>query len=151
MKAKVLTAGRERTFVLVCETGDEPVQELLGFAKREKLAAGHFTAIGAFEDVTLGYFDWARKDYVRIPIHEQVEVLSLVGDVALEGAAPRVHAHAVVGKRDGTAHGGHLLDARVRPTLEIVLIQPPGHLRRRFDPRSRLALIDVEETLDGAV
>jgi len=146
MKSKVVTPGRERTFVLVCETGDQPVRELLDFARRENLTSGHFTAIGAFEDVTLGYFDWSSKDYIRIPIHEQVEVLSLVGDIAIEGGAPRVHAHAVVGKRDGTAHGGHLLEARVRPTLEIVLVQPPGHLRRRFDPQTRLALIDVERT-----
>jgi predicted DNA-binding protein with PD1-like motif len=151
MKSKVLTSGRERTFVLVCETGDQPVQELLDFAKRERLASGHFTAIGAFEGVTLGYFDWPRKDYVRIPIREQVEVLSLIGDIAMEGNAPRVHAHAVVGKRDGTAHGGHLLEARVRPTLEIVLVQPPEPLRRRFDPRAKLALIDVEEGPDGAM
>jgi hypothetical protein len=151
MKAKALTAGRQRTFVLVCETGEEPVQEILDFVERQKLSAGHFTAIGAFQDVTLGYFDWSRKDYVRIPIHEQVEVLSLVGDIALEGRAPQVHAHAVVGRLDGTAHGGHLLDARVRPTLEIVLVQPPGRLRRRFDPESQLALIDLEEGSDGAV
>jgi len=151
VKAKILGVGTERTFVLVCETGDEPIQELLGFANREKLASGHFTAIGAFEDVTLGYFDWSRKDYVRIPIHEQVEVLSLVGDIAVEGRTPRLHAHAVVGKRDGTAHGGHLLAGRVRPTLEIILVQPPKPVQRRFDPESRLALIDVEEGSDGAV
>jgi uncharacterized protein len=96
--------------------------------------------------VTLGYFDWSVKDYRRIVIAQQVEVLSLVGDVALEGSAPRVHAHVVVGKQDGTAHGGHLLEARVRPTLEVILIQPPGHLRRRFDARSKLALIELEES-----
>jgi hypothetical protein len=56
-----------------------------------------------------------------------------------------------VGKRDGTAHGGHLLEARVRPTLEVILIQPPGHLRRRFDPPSKLALIDVEEARDDSM
>jgi predicted DNA-binding protein with PD1-like motif len=96
--------------------------------------------------VTLGYFDWSRKDYVRIPIDEQVEVLSLVGDIAVEGSAPRVHAHAVVGKRDGTRMAA-ISSKPVRPTLEIILVQPPGHLRRRFDPRARLALIDVEEGL----
>lgn len=151
MKAKILRADRERTFALVFETGDEPMQGLLEFAKREGLTSGHFTAIGAFEDVTLGYFDWARKDYVRIPIREQVEVLSLVGDIALEKSAPKVHAHVVVGKRDGTAHGGHLLEARVRPTLELMLVDSPGHLRRRFDPGSGLALIDIEEARDGAM
>jgi len=100
--------------------------------------------------VTLGYFEWSRKEYARITIREQVEVLSLVGDVALEGATPKIHAHVVVGKRDGTAHGGHLLEARVRPTLEVILVQPPGHLRRRFDPTSKLALIDLESS-DGSM
>jgi predicted DNA-binding protein with PD1-like motif len=151
MKSKVLHADGARTIALVFEAGEEPMRGLLDFAKRERLTSGHFTAIGAFADVTLGYFDWSQKDYVRVAIGEQVEVLSLVGDVALEGAMPKVHAHVVVGKRDGTAHGGHLLEARVRPTLEVILIQPPGHLRRRFDPRSKLALIDVEEVRDGSM
>jgi predicted DNA-binding protein with PD1-like motif len=151
MKAKVLHADGERTIALVFETGDEPMQGLLDFAKREGLASGHFTAIGAFEEVTLGYFDWFQKDYARIAIREQVEVLSMVGDVALEENVPKVHAHVVVGKRDGTAHGGHLLEARVRPTLEVILVQPPGHLRRRFDARSKLALIEIEEARDATV
>jgi uncharacterized protein len=151
VKAKVLHADGERTIALVFDLGDEPMQGLLEFAKRERLTAGHFTAIGAFEEVTLGYFDWSRKDYTRIAIREQVEVLSLVGDVTVEDGAPKVHAHVVVGKRDGTAHGGHLLEARVRPTLEVILIQPPGHLRRRFDPGSKLALIEIEEGRDGAL
>ena len=151
MKAKVLHADGERTIALVFDPGDEPMQGLLEFAKHERLTAGHFTAIGAFEEVTLGYFDWSRKDYTRIEIREQVEVLSLVGDVTVEDGAPKVHAHVVVGKRDGTAHGGHLLEARVRPTLEVILIQPPGHLRRRFDPGSKLALIEIEEGRDGAL
>jgi len=151
MKAKVLHADGERTIALVFETGDDPMEGLLDFAKRGKLTSGHFTAIGAFEQATLGYFDWARRDYIRIPIREQVEVLSLVGDIALEGQTPKVHAHVVVGKPDGTAHGGHLLEARVRPTLEVILVQPPGHLRRRFDARSKLALIEIEETEDGSM
>ena len=151
MKSKVLHADGARTIALVFESGEDPMQGLLEFAKRERLGSGHFTAIGAFEDVTLGYFEWARKDYTRIPIREQVEVLSLVGDVALEGKTPRIHAHVVVGKSDGTAHGGHLLEARVRPTLEVILVQPPGHLTRRFDPESRLALIDISESTDASM
>jgi predicted DNA-binding protein with PD1-like motif len=151
MKSKVLHADGARTIALVFESGEDPMQGLLEFAKREHLASGHFTAIGAFEDVTLGYFEWARKDYTRIAIGEQVEVLSLVGDVALEGNTPRIHAHVVVGKPDGTAHGGHLLEARVRPTLEVILVQPPGHLTRRFDPRSKLALIDISESTDASM
>ena len=74
-----------------------------------------------------------------------MEVLSLVGDIALDGEVPRVHAHVVVGKADGSAHGGHLLEAHVWPTLEVLLVTTPDHLRRRFDPETGLALIEVEE------
>ena len=87
---------------------------LANFAQREKLTAAHFTAIGALQDVTLGYFDWEKKDYERIPVREQVEVLSLIGDVAMdESGKPKVHAHIVVGRSDGTTRGGHLLEGHV--------------------------------------
>ena len=133
----------ERTFALIFENGDEVLAGLQKFAREAELTAAHFTAIGAFEKVTLGFFDFARKDYDRIPIAEQVEVLSLVGNVALDQEKPKVHTHVVVGKRDGTAHGGHLLEAHVRPTLEVMLVELPEHLRRRHDAESGLALITV--------
>src|SRR5436190_22670700 len=133
MKAKLINEGTEKTFALVFDKGDEVASLLLAFAKENDLAASHFTAIGAFERATLGFFERERKDYKRIPIDEQVEVLSLVGDIALDGDEPKVHAHVVVGKRDGTAHGGHLLEARVWPTLEVILVESPQHLQRRLD------------------
>jgi len=89
----------------------------------------------------LGYFDWQKKEYQSIPVQEQVEVVSLLGDVAMEDGEPAVHAHVVVAGRDGAARGGHLLEAHVRPTLEIVLSESPAHLRKRYDPTSGLALI----------
>jgi predicted DNA-binding protein with PD1-like motif len=144
MRAKVIDHACERTWALVFETGDEVVSTLEGFARECGLEAARFTAIGAFRDATLGYFDWEKKAYERIPIGEQVEVLALVGDVAITEGAPKLHAHVVVGKRDGTAHGGHLLEAHVRPTLEVMLIESPAYLRRVHDPRSGLALIDVD-------
>jgi uncharacterized protein len=142
MKSKLLDDRHGQTFALVFDTGDEVAAGLLDFAKGRNLGAAHFTAIGAFSDVTLGYFDWAAKDYKQIPLHEQVEVLSLVGDVAWdEQTGPKVHAHVVVGRSDGTTRGGHLLEAHVRPTLELILVESPAHLRRKYDPASRLALI----------
>ncbi|HKY10156.1 MAG TPA: PPC domain-containing DNA-binding protein, partial [Candidatus Binatia bacterium] len=130
-------------FAIVFDKGDEVVQKLTQFAKENKLAASHFTAIGAFESAVLGFFDRQRKDYRKIPINEQVEVLSLIGDIALSKNEPKIHAHAVLGKADGTACGGHLLEARVWPTLEVVLTESPAYLRRRMDDEIGLALIDV--------
>ena len=145
MKAKLIHEERgQKTFALVFDTGDEVVSELTSFAKDNDLTAASFTAIGAFSGAALGYFDMERKDYKKIPVEEQVEVLSLVGDVApKEGGEPQVHAHVVVGRFDGTTRGGHLLEAYVRPTLEVVLVESPGHLQRKWDEEVGLALIDL--------
>ena len=136
--------GGLRTFVLVLSTGDEAMAALTAFAGEHQLRATQFTAIGAFSRVVVAYFDWTTKQYRNISIAEQVEVLSLVGDITLESGKPKVHAHVVVGKADATAHGGHLVEGLVRPTLEVLMTETPAHLRRRFDPQSGLALIDPE-------
>ena len=139
MKTKQLERG---TWALVFDKGDDPISELERFAREHGLSAAGFTAIGAFSDAVLGYFDRARKEYEEIGVDEQVEVLSLVGDVAVHGDAPKVHAHVVLGKRDGDAVGGHLLRAHVWPTLELILRESPAKLRKRHDPETGLALID---------
>jgi predicted DNA-binding protein with PD1-like motif len=142
MKSKLINQNPQ-THVIIFETGEEVVAGLTEFAKEHQLEAGQFTAIGAFSEAMLGYFNFAKKDYKKIPINEQVEVLSLMGDIALKDGAPKLHAHVVVGKSDGTAHGGHLLSATVRPTLELVLVESPAHLRRVTDAETGLALIRI--------
>jgi predicted DNA-binding protein with PD1-like motif len=141
---KLLSEGGERVFAVVFETGDDPVAGLTRFAEEHQLGGAAFTAIGAFSEATLGYFDLNRKEYDRIPVQEQVEVLALLGDIALQDGKPKLHAHVVLGRRDGSACGGHLLAARVRPTLEVIVTESPAHLKRRHDPRSGLALIDPD-------
>ena len=143
MRTKLLNDNGERVFAIIFETGDDPVAGLTRFAEERKLGASAFTAIGALSEATLGYFDWDKKDYERIPVKDQVEVLALVGDIALQDGRPKLHAHVVLGRRDGSACGGHLLAARVRPTLEVILTESPAHLRRRHEPVSGLALIDL--------
>lgn len=143
MRAKLLDATGQKTYALIFDKGDEVVGELTAFAQSQRIGAAHFTAIGAFSEVTLGYFQRDRKDYKRMALGEQVEVLSLLGDVALDASGePKVHAHVVVGLSDGAARGGHLLAGRVWPTLEVILVESPSFLRKRHDPDSGLALID---------
>jgi len=145
MRAKVINEVPERTFALIFDRGDEVVSTLERFAAEHDLSASRITAIGAFESATLGYFDLERKDYDRIPVTEQVEVLSLVGDIALADDKPKLHVHVVLGRRDGSTLGGHLLEARVRPTLELLVVDSPSYLKRVCDPVSGLALIKIGE------
>jgi uncharacterized protein len=136
-----------KTFVLVFETGDELAKGLSQFAEEQMLSAASFKAVGALSCVRLGWFNWESKKYESsVILDEQVELLSLIGDVALYEGKPVVHAHAVIGKKDGTAHGGHLLEALIRPTCEVVLIESPEHLQKYLDPESGLALIGLTDS-----
>jgi len=147
MKAILLDEQQgTRTFAVIFDKGDEARTGLTSFAQQHSVAGAHFTAIGGFSRAVLGYFDRQRKEYARILVDEQVEVLSLVGDIALtpEGRA-EVHAHVVVGRSDGSTRGGHLLEGSVWPTLEVLVTDSPRHLRKTHDPETGLALINAGE------
>ena len=144
MRHKLISQAQEKTWAVVFETGEEVVSRLQRFCEEQELTAARFSAIGAFSAATLGYFDWNSKEYEEIPVNEQVEVLSMLGDVTLYEDAPKIHAHVVVGRRDGSACGGHLLAAYVRPTLEVLITESPGHLRRCLDRDSGLPLINLD-------
>jgi uncharacterized protein len=122
MRSSLVLDRGERTFVVVFDKGDEVIEGLTAFAGRQHLRASHLTAIGALREVTLGFFDPAAREYRRIPLAEQVEVLSLLGVITLDGEKPKVHAHIVVGRADGSARGGHLLEGARVP-------HPGGHRR----------------------
>jgi uncharacterized protein len=141
MHSKLLNADTPVTYAVVLDTGDEVAGELAKFVQENEIEAATVSAIGAFHDALLGYFDWQTKQYKEIAVDEQVEVLSLLGDVAVGEEGPSLHLNAVLGKADGSAVGGHLLAAHVRPTLEVILTQPPSYLRRCRDATTGLPLI----------
>jgi predicted DNA-binding protein with PD1-like motif len=146
VKSKVINEGPERVYAVIFDKGEEVVSGLKSFAEEHHLSGSHFTAIGAFHDVTLGYFMREKKSYKKIPLREQVEVLVLYGDVAKkQDGGTQIHAHVVVGRSDGTTRGGHLLEAHVWPTLEVIVEESPGELKRKSDPETGLTLIDVED------
>jgi predicted DNA-binding protein with PD1-like motif len=141
VRSKLLNHDGGMTYAIVFDTGDEVISGLTTFAKKHCLEASDFTALGAFSSALLGFFEVDQKEYRKIPIEEQVEVLTLVGNITRDDGEPKVHAHVVLGCADGATHGGHLLEGCVRPTLELILSESPVQLRRRFDAASGLALI----------
>jgi uncharacterized protein len=146
MKSKVVDDADVVTYVVVCDPGDEAVSTLTQFARSQDLEAAQITALGAFEHATVGWFDRAAKDYRRIEINEQCELLSLIGDVAVGQDGPVLHVHAVLGLSDGTTRGGHLLEGRVFPTLEAVITETPARLRKVMRPDIGIALIDLDQS-----
>jgi predicted DNA-binding protein with PD1-like motif len=137
-------AGAE-TRIVILESGEEAFSALTKFANEAGITAASLTAIGAFENATVGWFDFEKKTYKKIEIAQQCEVLSAIGDVAVgDDGKASLHVHAVLGLSDGTTRGGHLLEGKVRPTLEVVLTDTPVKLRRKKRADLGIALIDVE-------
>jgi hypothetical protein len=146
MKSKIVEDADVVTYVVVCDPGDEAVAALERFARAERLEASQVTAVGAFERATVGWFDRAARQYRRIPVDEQCEVLSLIGDVAEATDGPSLHAHVVLGLADGTTRGGHLLEGWVFPTLEVVVTETQAELRKVMRPELGIALIDLDRS-----
>jgi len=148
MRAKLVAEGTTATYVVVLDQGEEAVSALTDWAASERVSAAQVTAVGAFEQAVVGWFDRAAKDYRRITVG-QCEVLSLIGDIAIgpggdgEAEQSQPHLHAVLGLSDGTTRGGHLLEGHVRPTLEVMVREAPAQLRKTLRPDIGLALIDL--------
>jgi uncharacterized protein len=135
------TDGR-RTFVVALEIGEEVVSSITELARELSLGSSSMTGIGGFQHVRLGFFDPERSEYRKNVVDEQVELLSLVGNIAdSEEGTPKLHAHVVVARYDATTRGGHLVEAIVRPTLELVIVESPEHLKRRHDEKTGLVLL----------
>jgi len=143
MNSRILNEDTERRYLLVFEEGEEFMSALEKFAEDNKITAGYFEGIGAFKNVVVSYFDWELKEYLKNPFNEQVEILSLNGDIACSEGKPKVHAHVVCGRRDGTAVGGHLFEGNIRPTLELVLSESDRVLKRIKDPETGISLIKL--------
>lgn len=143
MKIKLLNSDKQKTYALILSSGDKIMSSLLAFSIQHTLHASQFTAIGAISRATLGFFDFSTKNYDKIEIDEQAEVLSLAGDITMYQKEQTLHAHIVIGKKDGSAHGGHLIEATVHPTLEMIITESPEYLEREMDKDSGLPLIKI--------
>ena len=143
MQAKVMREDGAMVYLLVFDEGEEVIETLTAFAEDRSIAGAHFSALGAFREAQLAWFDCDAREYVPIRVDEQVEVASLVGNVAVFDEVVRIHAHTVLGRRDGSTVAGHVVSGRVRPTLEMILVDEPATMARTVDERVGLPLMDI--------
>lgn len=135
----------EKVYAVIFYRGDEALSGLTDFAIQHKIEDAHFTGIGAVSGATLAWLDPANKMYHRIPVTEQAEVLSLIGDVSTFNGRPVVHMHAVLGRSTGAPIGGHVFELNVNPTLEIFMTVNTTPLKRRPDDASGMKVIDPKQ------
>lgn len=143
MKSKAIERADLATYVVVFDPGDEAFAGLTEFAQAQDLGAAQITAVGAFQRAIVGWLDPTTGQYRHIPVNEQCEVLSFMGDVAVGDNGPVVHGHVVLGLSDGTTRGGHLIEGRVLPTLEVIVREIPAHMHKVMRADIGIPLIDL--------
>ena len=145
MKTRMVAAeaGGPRSWLVIFGKGDEVLSGLMAFVESEKISGGSIVAIGAMSSALFGWFDKDVRAYLNIPIDEQVECVSLNGDIGIAEGKRALHIHGAVARRDGTVHGGHLLRAIVWPTLEVFVTETAIELDKKKDPETTLELFDL--------
>jgi|SRR5690348_8281602 predicted DNA-binding protein with PD1-like motif len=143
MNYKLINDDKQKTYAIILESGEEAMEQIKAFTRKLNLSASRFTAIGAFSDTTVGFFDFSIKGYKKNRFNQQMEVVSLVGDISMYKDEYKVHAHVVLADEKGAAYGGHLIKGTVHPTLEIILDESPLYLKREMDENSGLPLIKI--------
>jgi predicted DNA-binding protein with PD1-like motif len=143
MQVKLVSdSPQQKVYVVVFHSGDEALSGLTDFAIQNHIVDAHFTAIGAVKGATLGWLDLAHKNYHPIPVNEQCEVASMIGDIAAYNGKPVVHTHVVLARRDGTTVAGHVWELHVNPTLEVFVTANTTPLQKKPDEASGMKFID---------
>jgi len=144
-EATVQVKPSGRDYLVRLERGEDVLERLKVFADRYRIGFASVQAIGTFQRVTLGYYDVEARAYRNELVDEPVEVLSMLGNITHGEDGERiVHAHLTVGFADYTTRGGHLVDATVGPTLEVIVQTGPLTVQRRHDSDTGLQLWDLE-------
>lgn len=117
-------------YFLVLDRGDEILESITRFATETGTRAASFQGIGAVGKLTLGFYDLAAQAYERRSWDEDLEVASLIGNLAVVDGGPFPHVHGVFGRRDFSALAGHVFQAEVSVTLELSVATAPEAIHR---------------------
>jgi uncharacterized protein len=135
--------GGHRPYVLRLDEGEEVISVLESWLAAQRIHLGYFIAFGGFERVRLEYFNIRTREYQKRDLDHQLEVVSLLGNIALQDGRPKIHAHCVVADERDQTFGGHLGSGVVKPVLEVFLTAIDGALERVKDEQRKLHILQV--------
>jgi len=119
------------------------VAPLLEWLGREGIGYATLTGLGAVSSATVSYWNAETKQYEQHQLEEQMEVVSLLGNVTMREGVPFIHAHVGLGRRDLSVIGGHVNELSVHPTLEVWLRPEAEAVHRALDESCGLYVMQL--------
>jgi predicted DNA-binding protein with PD1-like motif len=132
-----------RVFLFRVPEGSEFLEYLSGFAERHGIGRAYVSAIGSFSEARVAYYSFEEQRYIPVDVGERVELLSATGNISVLNGKPFPHVHVVLGRRDGSTIGGHLLRGVV-VLAEVYVQEVAGGALERRPWKYGLTAWDVE-------
>lgn len=120
-------------YVVRLEKGEELVESIKELAKKEDIMLGRVSGMGAVNRVEVSIYGVETKEYLKKEINEEMEIVSLEGNIARKDGEPILHLHTSVACEDCRVFGGHLHSADISVTAEIIIDVIDGELTKEFD------------------
>ena len=130
-------------YIILFERGEKIIASLMALCEAEKIEAGFFNGLGAVGEVELAHFSLPKKEYSFLKLSGQYEITSFHGNISTLDGKPYIHSHITVGDDKFEARSGHLKEAVVSVTAEIVLMTLEGQLTRSKDLATGINLLDL--------
>ena len=124
--------ANDKIFVSL-QTGDLINESIRKIAVEENISNAWINGIGAIDNVEVGYMDIENKKYQKRNFDEHYELLSLIGNITYKDREPFVHTHVTFSNTEYNVFGGHLFDAKITATGEIVLSLADSKIDREYN------------------
>ena len=124
------------------EKGEEIVESIRTLANKEQIKLGTITGIGAVNKATIGLFEVDTKVYNTIDLEEDMEIVSLGGNITEKDGEVYIHLHIAISNSTYNVKAGHLNSAIISATGEVVIDIIEGTAGRRFDKEAGLNLLE---------
>ena len=129
------------SWVIVLRRNEKVIESLKKFVGKNDIKSGYFNAVGAVSSVVLAHYNLEKKKYTTKSINKPLEIVSLMGNIAMKGTEKIIHGHIVVGTDKMELYGGHLKEATVAATCEIILNEFKETIEKHYDEDTGINLM----------
>lgn len=134
---------QKNTYIIRLFKGEKIIEALTKFLTEQKITSAYLLGIGAVSEAELAHYDLEKKKYSSKKFNEQLEIINMTGNIALLEGKPMIHTHIALGDKGMKVLGGHLKEATVAATCEIILKTFEENLEREHDPEIGLNLLKL--------
>lgn len=130
------------TIIARMDKGEEIVEQVRCIALKENIKLASVEALGALSEFHVGLFDVNEKKFHGNYFQGAYEIVSLTGTINTKDGEFYTHLHMSAADVEARVFGGHLVDATISATCEMVIRILDGCVDRKFSDEVGLNLFE---------